>query len=246
MSRAGPPRVAVFRPDDARLESAILVLSTLGVDPIADPLLEISATGDVPRVDAEYVIFTSQTGARIVAKEGWEVEHSTLVAVGATTADALESAGYRVEVTPSEYSSTGLVDRLRPEVDGVRIEVARSDHGNPALLAGLIAAGAYVHETVLYALTRPAASGASARLAARNELDGALFTSSLTVRHFLEAAAEQGIREKAICGLDRAIVGAIGPPTRQTAHELGIHVDVMPDRADFETLAHAVVDRLLE
>jgi uroporphyrinogen-III synthase len=124
------------------------------------------------------------------------------------------------------------------------VEVARSDHGSDVLLDGLNDAGGYVHETVLYRLTRPPESGESADLAARGELDGALFTSSLTVENFLDAAAERGVREAAVDGLNAAVVGCIGTPTRETAEEVGIAVDVVPDEADFEALARAVVAQL--
>jgi uroporphyrinogen-III synthase len=37
-------------------------------------------------------------------------------------------------------------------------------------------------------------------------------------------------------------VGVIGDPTADTARREGIDVDVVPERADFEALAEAVVD----
>jgi uroporphyrinogen-III synthase len=111
------------------------------------------------------------------------------------------------------------------------------------LLDGLEAAGAYVHETILYRLVRPEASGVSAERAAAGELDGALFTSSLTVENFLGAAEERGVLEDARAELEDATVGAIGEPTSETAEEHGISVDVVPEQADFEALARAVVAR---
>jgi uroporphyrinogen-III synthase len=112
------------------------------------------------------------------------------------------------------------------------------------LLEGLADAGAYVHETVLYRLVRPEGSGASAVAAAEGDLAAALFTSSLTVEHFLEAAAARGVREAAVAGLADAVVGAIGAPTAETAADRGVEVDVVPDVADFEALARAVRTRL--
>ena len=142
---------------------------------------------------------------------------------------------------PTEFSSRGLVDRLDGEVDGARIEVARSDHGSAVLLDGLEAAGAYVHETVLYRLVRPDGAGESVERAASGDLAGALFTSSLTVENFVETARERSIESDAIDGLNDAVVGTIGIPTKETAESLGIDVDVVPDEADFEQLAAAVV-----
>jgi len=234
-------RVAVFRPDDERLDDAVELLDSLGADPVPDPMLEVRPTGASPE-PGEYVVLTSKTGVELAAEAGWEPGDATVCAIGSSTADALRERGYAVDLVPEEYTSAGLVDALEDRVSGARVEVARSDHGSPVLTEGLAGAGADVHETVLYRLVRPEGSGESAALAADGELDAALFTSSLTVEHFLDAAAERGVREAAVAGLNETVVGAIGPPTRETAEAAGIAVDVVPDVADFEELACAVVE----
>lgn len=238
------PTVAVFRPDDERLREAVATLEGLGIDPLPDPMLAVEPADATPRTDADYAILTSKTGVELAADAGWEPGDTTLCAIGETTAGALREAGYAVDVVPAEFSSQGLVDRLTGEVDGARVEVARSDHGSEVLLDGLEAAGAYLHETVLYRLVRPGDAGTSAERAAEGRLDAALFTSSLTVEHFLEAAADRGVRDAARSGLEDAIVGAIGAPTEETADDAGIGVDVVPDEADFEVLARRAVDAL--
>lgn len=239
-------KIAVFRPDDGRATAAAETVRRLGAEPVLDPMLAVEPTGDAPREDAEFAVFTSTSGVELLAEAGWEAGETTTCAIGSSTAAALRDAGYDVDVVPEQYSSAGLVEALAGQVDGARLEVARSDHGSDVLLDGLEAAGAYVHETVLYRLTRPEEAGESCELAARGELDGALFSSSLTVEHFLAAAADRGIREAALAGLSDAVVGAIGRPTADRAAELGIEVDVVPDTADFETLARDVVDRIRE
>lgn len=235
------PTVAVFRPDDERRTEAVELLESLGVEAVDDPMLAIKPTGARPREDAEYTILTSKTGVSLV--DGWQ-PGGQLCAIGETTAAALRDAGYSVDIVPEEFTSRGLVDRLAGAVDGTRVEVARSDHGSAVLLDGLETAGAYVHETVLYELTRPAGAGKSAALAAEGNLDAALFTSSLTVENFLAAASERDCRESAVAGLNSALVGTIGPPTAETATEAGIEVDVVASEADFEVLARDAVDRL--
>ncbi|WP_135303916.1 uroporphyrinogen-III synthase [Haloarcula amylovorans] len=235
-------RVAAFRPDDERLAAAVSLLESLGADPVPDPMLAVEPTESVPRSDADYVVLTSKTGVELAADAGWSPGEATVCAIGDATAAALREAGYSVDVVPEEFSSSGLVSALESEVAGTRIEVARSNHGSAVLTDGLEAAGAYVHETVLYRLVRPPESGESAELAAAGELDAALFTSSLTVRHFLAAAEERGIREDAVAGLRDATVGTIGNPTKETAENAGIPVDIVPDRADFETLACETVE----
>jgi len=235
-------RVAAFRPDDERLASAVELLESLGADPVPDPMLAVEPTDATPRDDADYVVLTSKTGVELAAEAGWEPGAATVCAIGEATASALREAGYAVDLVPEEFSSSGLVESLETEVAGTRVEVARSDHGSSVLTDGLDAAGAYVHETVLYRLVRPSESGESVELAASGELDAALFTSSLTVENFLDAAAERGHREDALEGLNSAMVGTIGKPTKETAESEGISVDIVPERADFETLACEVVE----
>ena len=234
--------VAVFRPDDERLGDAAELIESLGATPVPDAMLAVEPTGATPRTDADLVVLTSKTGVELAAAAGWEPADATVAAIGESTADAMRAADYPVDIVPEEYTSAGLVEALAGDADGKRIEVARSDHGSDVLTDGLEDAGAYVHETILYRLVRPDGAGQSVELAAEGDLDAAAFTSSLTVAHFIEAAAERGIRDAAIEGLNDAVVGVIGPPTRETAEEYGIDVDVVPDTADFEELACDVVE----
>lgn len=231
--------IAVFRPDDNRMTHAIDLLEGLGVDPVPDPMLAVEPTDAVPRENADYTILTSKTGVELAGKSGWD-GGGTVCAIGDSTAESLREHGYTVDIVPDEFSSRGLVRELTGQVDGTRVEIARSDHGASLLIDGLAQAGAYVHETVLYRLIRPSSAGISTEYAADGEIDGVLFTSSLTVEHFLEAADERGIQQEAIDGLENAVVGAIGTPTRETAEDIGISVDTVPERAEFETLARTV------
>lgn len=242
---SGAPTVAVFRPDDERLAAAADVLDELDANPLADPMLEIDPTGRLPREDAAYTVLTSKTGAELLADTDWE-PGGELCAIGSATADALREQGYSVDIVPGTYSSSGLVERLADSVDGTRVEVARSDHGSAVLLDGLEAAGAYCHETVLYRLARPESAGVSVDRAIEGDLDGALFSSSLTVEHFLDVAAERDAREAAVAGLNDAVVGAIGAPTADTARDAGVSVDVVPENAAFAALARATVARIRE
>ena len=235
-------RVAVFRPDDDRLTDAVELLDSLGATPIADPMLKIKPTGAVPRSDADYVVFTSKTGVELAAEAGWQPGDTTLVSIGSGTTTAANDAGWTVDREPETYSSAGLVELLAEEVANSHVNVARSDHGSQVLLDGLAEAGADVTETVLYRLVRPADAGDSIELAADGELAAVAFTSSLTVEHFLDAAADRGRRDAAIDGLDAAVVGAIGQPTRETAINHGIDVDIVPEEATFEALATRVVE----
>ncbi len=242
-------RVAAFRPDDDRLDDAVELIESLGADPVPDPTLAIEpATADdaeatgrqvTPRSDADYVVLTSKTGVELAAEAGWDAGEATVCAIGDSTAEA--------PTRPATASTSSPPSTLRRDSSKRCPERWRrngrsrpADHGSAVLTDGLEAAGAYVHETVLYRLVRPEGSGESAELAASGDLDAALITSSLTVEHFLDAAADLGLREAVIDGLNEATVAAIGQPTRETSEDAGISVDVVPDQADFERGREAI------
>jgi uncharacterized protein YqjF (DUF2071 family) len=84
--------------------------------------------------------------------------------------------------------------------------------------------------------------GETVTFRADGELEAVAFTSSLTVEHFLDSAADRGLKAAAVDGLDGAVVGAIGEPTRATAVDHGIDVDIVPEEATFEALATRVVE----
>jgi uroporphyrinogen-III synthase len=236
------PRVAVFRPDDGRVDDAADRLDSLGAEPVPDPMLTIEPTGETPPA-ADFVVLTSATGVDVLAAAGWDPGDAVLCCIGGSTAEAAEEAGWTVDRVPEQYDSAGMVAELRGDVAGKTVALARSDRASETMPEGLRDAGADVTETTLYRLERPADAGESAALAARGELDGAAFTSSSTVEGFLAAAEERGVREDAIAGLDGAVVGAIAESPAGTARDAGIAVDMVPEEADFEALAQAVVER---
>jgi uroporphyrinogen-III synthase len=111
------PCVAVFRPDDERIREATDVLESLGVDPLADPMLQVTPTGAAPRTDAAFVIFTSATGSDCLPEE-WSAGEAAVCAIGPATAGALREVGVAVDVVPETYSSAGLVDALAGAAGG--------------------------------------------------------------------------------------------------------------------------------
>lgn len=237
-------RVAIFRPADERLEAGADRCREHGLTPISDPMLEIVPTGARPRTDAAHLIFTSKTAADILDGVDLTSNSATIWAIGPKTQAALEERGIGVDRVPETYTSAGLVTALESKVEGVRVEIARSDHGSQELLTGLHRAGAYVHETILYRLERPPEAGHSVQAAIDGKLDAVLFTSSLTVEHFMEIAAEREILDRVHDALDASLVATIGEPTKQTATEHGLAVDVVPESATFAALVEAVAERL--
>jgi uroporphyrinogen-III synthase len=237
------PTIAVLRPNDHRIAEAIEYLRSLGVSPVADPMLTVRPTGMTPAV-ADYIVFTSQTGAEIAAKHEWKPGAATVCAVGKQTTSALRDYGILVERVPSTFTSAGLVEELASEVEGSTVEVARSAHGSNVLLQGREAAGADVHETQLYRLNRPTTAGRSVTLAMNRQLDGILFTSPRTVEHFFEITEESAEVDALRQGSARTIIGAIGTPTADAVWRHGITVDIKPNTVRFTQLADRAVKEI--
>ena len=87
-----------------------------------------------------------------------QLNQTRVVAIGPETKEALLKNGINVSLMPDSYSSVGLVEmlsRIKPGIEGSVIEIARSSHGAPELVQGLIEKGAKVHETQVYEIIRP-------------------------------------------------------------------------------------------
>lgn len=225
--------VAIFRPE-GRLGESKEVLEKFGFEMVAKPVLKPSPTGKHPFTSAEFVIFTSTNGVKFALSslEASDFDSSTVCAIGPKTAEALKDRGVSVDIVPEEYSSRGLVTSLSSEVRENKVEVARSSEGSKVLLDGLNQAGAFVHETELYTLERvPASEGEIEKIIESAGIF--LFTSSLTVNHFLGHSND---RQKVIRKLNRRFVGALGQPTKRTLIENDVSVDLVASKATFTTL----------
>lgn len=238
------PVIAAFRPPGERATKAIEQIESMGCEPMLDPMIQPEPTGTHPREDAAITIFTSTTVTDLPVIESWSADGTMVAAIGPKTAAALESLDIEVDIVPQRFTSAGLVDELGDRVEGKRVEVARSDHGSDELIDGLEAKGAYVHETVLYRLVRPPDAGSSIEAVIEGEIDALAFTSSLTVKHFLELADEEDRTGELMAALEGVIVGAIGPPTAETATSLGLQVDHIASEATFESLIEELTAEL--
>lgn len=226
--------VAIFRPKLYERRSKEL-LESLGFRVVSQPLVEVRPTGMKPITDADFIVFTSEAGARLALEqvEPEELRRAKICAIGPQTARALEGGGVKVALVPEEYSSEGLVRAMEPLVFGKRVEVARSSAGSAMLLEGLNEAGAFVHETVLYRLECLDVEGD----VIQEILDNAnafLFTSSLTAQSFLHQAPDQA---EAVRILNEKFVGVIGNPTRAKLEHYGVQPALISSEAIFERLA---------
>ncbi len=244
--------IAIMRPAGYLAESVKLA-NSMGFDTIAAPMIDVidktdsNFRGFVERVmegEVDYVIFTSANGVGFTLLKLNEPEEfieqlnkTHVVAIGPRTENALLKNGIHVDFVPDSYRSEGLVEEI-DVIKGAVIEIARSSHGAPELVEGLLKKGAAVHETQVYQLISPKDERHNKLMerALAGEIDIFAFTSSMMVRNFMTLADEMGVKDELIRILNGKIIAAIGKPTADTLSGFGVEVKVMPKHYTFEEL----------
>ncbi|KCZ72558.1 uroporphyrinogen-III synthase [Candidatus Methanoperedens nitroreducens] len=244
--------MAIMRPA-AYLAESVKLAGSMGFKTITAPMIDVvdktdaNFKGFVERIMggvSDYVIFTSANGVEFTLLKLDEpdefieyLNRTKVVAIGPKTKEALIKNGIVVSIVPESYSSEGLVEHLGG-IEGAVIEIARSSHGAPELVRGLLEKGAEVHETQVYEIIRPSDERHKrlVELALAGDIDIFAFTSSMMARNLMALADETGVREELIRMMNEKIVAAIGKPTSDTLSGFGVKVKIMPERYTFEEL----------
>lgn len=244
--------IAIMRPA-SYLAGSVKLAESMGFKAITAPMIDVldktdaNFKGFMERImegAVDYVIFTSANGVeftllKLNSTDEFidQLNETKVVAVGPKTRDALLKNGINVSLMPDRYSSEGLVDLLTG-IEGSIIEIARSSHGAPELVSGLIGKGAKVHETQVYEIIRPRDERHEKLMkeALAGKIDIFAFTSSMMVRNFMAIAEDMGIKDEIIRILNEKTVAAIGKSTSETLAGFGVNVGIMPERYTFEDL----------
>ena len=244
--------IAIMRPAGYLAESVKLATS-MGFSAITAPMIDVmdktdsNFKGFLDRImggEADYVIFTSANGVEFtLLKMKYPDEfierlnETNVIAIGPKTKEALLKNGIHVTMMPRSYSSTGLVKELSG-IEGASIEIARSSHGAPELVRGLLEKGAVVNETQVYQIISPKDERHVALLkrALAGEVDIFAFTSTMMVRNFMAFADEKEVKDEIIRIMNKKTVAAIGKPTCDTLLGFGIKVGIMPEYYTFEEM----------
>src|SRR3954471_9092856 len=239
--------VAVTR---ARAQASGLAqrLARLGAEVIETPAIRIQpreVSGEVAQAAREIGSFavvcaTSPNGATLlldaveaVGGDARSLAGVEVAAIGPGTAAELARRGIRPDIVAEVSTAEGLLDALADvDVAGERVLVARASEARDALPDGLSKRGAEVVVVPLYDTVAEKLGGDP--LAAVERADYVTFTSSSTVRFFMDALAGNGLPETA-----RVI--SIGPITSATARELGLEVHAEAAHHDIDGLVEALL-----
>jgi len=230
--------VAVTR---ARAQASGLAarLRALGAEVLEAPAIKVvPLDGPPPNLERyDLVCLTSPNGVRLLfdrlADAGCDARGlagSRVAAIGPGTAFALAEHGIIADIVPERFLAEGLVEALA----GVPVEralVARAEEARDVLPEALRARGAEVDVVALYRTVAEPLS--ESQLEAVGRADYVTFTSSSTVRFFLDAAGDR------LAPQTRLV--SIGPVTSAALRERGLEPHVEAARHDIDGLVDALV-----
>ncbi|WP_438354458.1 uroporphyrinogen-III synthase [Microbacterium sp. CJ88] len=219
-------------------------LRSQGATPVVAPLINFAPTNDEPTLvqaladlaagEFDWLTVTSATTADVLYAYRAQIPASTRVAaVGETTAAALQSMGYRVDLIPDQdNSAAGMAEQLIGEEPEPRdILTLRSEIAKPVLTRLLIEAGHRVRSVVAYRTVGVPVTEKIAHDVHSGRINAILITSG--------SVAEQ-VHEQFPDIPDTTVIAAIGPRTAKDARRAGLSVDVVADRQTVDALIEAV------
>jgi uroporphyrinogen III methyltransferase/synthase len=230
--------VAVTR---ARAQSSGLAarLRGLGAGVVEAPAIKIVPIyGPAPDVRSyDLVCLTSPNGVGLLfdrlTDAGLDARafgSARVAAIGPGTAAALAEHGITADVVPDRFVAEGLVEALA-EVPVRRALVARAAEARDVLPDALRERGAEVDVVALYeTVAEPLDED---QLGAVGRADYITFTSSSTVRFFVDGAGDR-------LGANTRLV-SIGPVTSSALRERGLEPDVEAERHDIDGVVEALV-----
>ena len=234
--------VAVTR---ARTQASALAqrLWALGAEVIQAPAIRISPLAGPPLDPAPYdlICLTSPNGVDMLferlaegGRDARALASVRIAAIGPGTAAKLAGHGIQADVVPERYVAESLAEALG-ELQVRRALIARAAQGRDVLPDALRAQGAQVDVLALYeTVAEPLSEQA---LASARQADYITFTSSSTVRFFLQAAgADAGpLLSKS------TRIASIGPVTSQTLREHGLDPHMEAQRHDIDGVIQALL-----
>lgn len=213
----------------------------------------------------DWLVLTSANGVRSCCERlytlGYEVsslqmkQHVRVASIGPATASALARYGITADLVPDEYIAESVAAALVRDacqrgssITGQRILLARAAEARKVLVSTLQQAGALVDEVPAYKTLPVTHDDSRGREIVNLLLDHQIailtFTSSSTVRSFVTwlRSCEQGTTT-ALGDLVKkhTRLASIGPITSQTAHELGLHVDIEAKEFTIDGLIDAII-----
>jgi len=242
-------RVVATTRDDAENDPLVARLRAEGAEVVRWPTITFGPPSDPVRLNRaleelatgryRWLVCTSARGAEAVGPAARYPGTVRVGAVGRATANALEQAGWRVDVVGGE-DAAALVAALHgvDALGGARILFPAASRAGKVLEEGLGAAGARVDRVEAYATLLVPPDAAKVRTDLVRGVDVVTFASPSAVGSLAE-----GLGPEWPAALDGVPVVAIGPSTERALVEAGLASSLITTARSpgFDTLVDACV-----
>jgi len=231
-------------------------LQELGANTIEFPTIEVAPPDDWAQLDRaisqlgeyDWMVFTSVNGVRFfldrlkaLGHDLRALSHTRIAAIGPKTASMWRSLYVEPDLVPQEYRAEAIVEAFKGlGLTRAKVLIPRAQRARVVLPKELVAMGLDVDVVSAYKTVRPSQDlGLVTKMLESGQIDMVTFTSSSTVQNFV-AMFDQA-REDLLNWMNRVAVACIGPVTAQSARDLGLSVDIVPERYTTSALAEAIV-----
>lgn len=246
-------RIIVSRAKD-QAGSLSQLLEAKGAEVEEIPFIEIRPAQSYEALDKaienllnyDWLILTSVNGVKALfsrlekqGKSEADLLHLKVVAIGPATRKAIEKHGIPVDVMPDEYVAEAVVEELRGQVKGERVLLVRAKVARDVIPNALRELGARVHVMEAYETVVPESSRTTILEALQSSRKpyAITFTSSSTVKNFVDLVGEDKVGSGLLDGVRLA---SIGPVTSTTLREVGLRVDIEAKEYTVSGLADAI------
>ncbi len=249
-------RILVTRAREQAAELSNL-LAAYGGEPVECPTIQIVPTETWGELDQaidvlsryHWLIFTSLNGVgpfmarlRMKGKDARALAGLRLCCIGPRTAQEIEKYGLKADVIPSEYQAEGVIAALGATgIKGQCILLPRAAVAREVLSEQLRGLGAEVQVVPVYRTVLPTVDVQRLKeQLSRQQIDVISFTSSSTVRNFVQLFRNRAELDQLTKGVR---IACIGPITAGTVREQGLSVNIMPHANTVPALADAIAQQ---
>ncbi len=230
------------------------LLNAEGAEVVEIPFIEIRPAQSYEALDKaienllayDWLILTSANGVKALfsrlekqGKSEADLLHLKVVAIGPATRKAIEKHGIPVDIMPEEYVAEAVVEELRGQVKGERVLLVRAKVARDVIPNALRELGARVHVMEAYETVVPESSRTAILEALKSERKpyAITFTSSSTVKNFVELVGPEALQSALLDGVKLA---SIGPVTSATLKEFGLRPDIEAKEYTVSGLTEAI------
>lgn len=247
-------KILITRPEN-QAKDFIALLKAHGAETVSFPTIRIISPRGWAKVDKaienlsayDTLIFTSVNGVKIFfqrlkakGKRKSSVKHMRICAIGPRTASEIEKLHLRADIVPQHYQAESIIESLTKEgIKGRRFLLPRAEKAREILPQEIKKRGGHIDVVTVYRTVKGGGNIPEVRaLFQKRLIDVITFTSSSTVKHFVQLLAEENI----VKVIEGAVVASIGPVTAETALSFGIKTDIMPKKYTIPGLVEAILE----